>query len=513
MMTIETHSVHNLLAGMLFDPSILNEQVVKGINQDSRDANEGDLFLLLAKNAMQRVVHLEEVTEVGVAVVLFERSQPLTEQEVVLLKQANIVAYPIKKLAMKSSEIAARFYGHPSLALTVIAVTGTNGKTSVSQFIAQALGVLELPCGVMGTLGAGHIDSLSPTGMTTPDPVSVQRILADFCQQGLKYAVIEASSHALVQGRLDSVAIDVAVLTNISRDHLDYHGTMEAYSLAKQGLFELPSVKAVVFNSDDNLGQTLKNILAEKTGVEIISYSSDVKAHDSATLKAMQCELTPAGLNFNINNTSVHSPLLGGFNIDNLLASIGSLTAVGISTEQAIEAVNQCHAVVGRMQLISSVKYANVVVDFAHTPDALKQALTSLQEHQSSTGNIWCVFGCGGDRDLGKRAEMGQVAELNTTRLVLTDDNPRNESPQKIVSDILSGISMPHEVTVEHDRRAAIRYAITHAHHDDIILVAGKGHENYQEIMGVKYPLSDVEIVNELFALNHEFHYASVGGH
>lgn len=510
-MITEARSIHNLLVGMLADPSILIEHLVTGINQDSRDANGGDLFLLLAKDMQQRIGHLKQVIDADVAIILFEQSQPLTQQEIVLLKHTHIMAYPIKQLAMKGSEIAARFYGHPSLALTVIAVTGTNGKTSVSQFIAQALEGLELPCGVMGTLGAGRIGSLFSTGMTTPDPISVQRILADFCQQGLKYAVIEASSHALVQGRLESVAIDVAVLTNISRDHLDYHRTMEAYSLAKQHLFELPSVKTVVINRADDLGQALIEILVDKTHVETISYSSEVEHHDSVTLGATECELTQAGLNFKINNSSIYSQVLGLFNIDNLLASMGSLIAVGISAEQAIESINQCHAVTGRMQLIVSNEYANVVVDFAHTPDALKQALTSLREHQSSAGNLWCIFGCGGDRDSGKRAEMGQIAELNATRLVVTDDNPRSESPQTIVNDILSGMKTPKKVMIEHDRRLAINYAITHAHHDDIILVAGKGHENYQEIQGVKYPLSDIEIVNDLFSMNCGLHHTSIG--
>lgn len=500
MMISNNHSLPMLLAGMLSDPSDLAEVVVNGISLDSRDVETGYVFLSLAKDKQQRENNLSEAVSAGISVVLHDAQQRLTEQESLLLEQADIDVYSIKNLADKAGEIAARFYGHPSLALTVIAITGTNGKTSVSQFIAQALESLDHACGVIGTLGIGRVGNLQYTGMTTPDPISVQRILADFCQQGIQYAVIEASSHALEQGRLNSITVDVAVLTNLSRDHLDYHGDMAGYAAAKSKLFDFSSVKSAVINSADSLGKTLIKALAERDNVEVMTY--DCSEGGKADFQVTNSKLNSNGMSFTLNSNfgsaKVDSQLLGQFNTENLLASLASLIAVNIPFEQAVAAIKQCHAVDGRMESYGGNNQVNVVIDFSHTPDALTQALKSLHAHIPAMGKLWCVFGCGGDRDTGKRAEMGHAAEEYADKVIITDDNPRSEEPDLIVRDILQGIAKPESVLIEHDRKLAITHAITHAKAVDIVLIAGKGHEQYQEIQGVKFPFSDSEIVIEM---------------
>ena len=492
---IDNKLLSELLVGMLADPSILEEINVSGISLDSRQVHVGGLFFSLAKDAEQRVHNLKQALSLGVAVILFDKAQVATEEESRLLTNAQ--AYPVRNLSDKTGEIAARFYGHPSLALTVIAVTGTNGKTSVSQFIAQALESLDKPCGVIGTLGFGRKNKLQNTGMTTPDSVTIQEVLASLCQQGIKYVVIEASSHALAQGRLNSVAIDVAVLTNLSRDHLDYHHNMTEYAAVKSQLFEFSSVKTVVLNSADELGQKLIAKLSERNNVNVLTYSSQPEF--SAMFEITDKHIAIEGLRFNLINkqfsSAINSPLLGAFNIDNLLAAFTSLAAIDVSFDDASSAINQCHSVDGRMQNHSEALQANVVVDFAHTPDALTQALQSLRAYLPEGGKLWCVFGCGGDRDTGKRALMGYSADRYADYLVLTDDNPRSESGAVIVGDVLAGISEQEKVHIEHDRKLAITYAISNAKPLDIILVAGKGHEQYQDIMGVKQPFSDADVV------------------
>ncbi|MBL1320309.1 MAG: UDP-N-acetylmuramoyl-L-alanyl-D-glutamate--2,6-diaminopimelate ligase [Methylophaga sp.] len=503
MITVNKQSLNSLLAGMLIDPSVLENIDVSGISLDSRQVQAGGLFLSLSADDSQRLTYLEQAISSGVSVVLYEQSDDLTSNEITALAKENIAAYAIRNLADKAGEIAARFYGHPSLALTVIAVTGTNGKTSVSQFIAQSLELLGLPCGIVGTLGVGRLNQLVNTGMTTPDPVTLQSVLAGFCQQDIKYAIIEASSHALQQGRLNSITIDVAVLTNLTRDHLDYHKNMDDYAAAKAHLFSFQSLKTAIINCDDDFGQTLIASLSNTEGLNVWSYSRE---DEKATFYARNSQATQQGIEFDIESeygsATINSPLLGRFNIDNLLATTASLFAIDIPLEDITRVIKKCHSVNGRMESYGNEQQAQIVVDFAHTPDALTQALSSLRAHVPAKGKLWCVFGCGGDRDVGKRAEMGRCAEQNADRVVLTDDNPRSENSAEIVSDVLSGMTAPENVYIEHDRKLAISYAIAHATSNDIVLVAGKGHEQYQETSGVKHPFSDASVVIEMLAAN-----------
>lgn len=506
----KTASLAELLAGLV-DSSMLTASgniTVDAIAMDSRKVSAGGLFLSLAKTLPLRFNYLQQALNLGAKVVIYDAGLALSEAEVDALNQANVLVLPAENLSENVGEIAARFYGKPSLEITVIAVTGTNGKTSVSQFIAQALESLGIACGVIGTLGIGRIDNLLSTGMTTPDPVNLQAVLADLRDQSVKYVVIEASSHALEQGRLNSVEIDVAVLTNLSRDHLDYHNSMTEYAAAKQRLFAFTSLKAVVVNVADAFGKQLLSTLP-KTGLQIHTYSSDELASDinNHHWQANSIKASPQGIQFDLKshlgNDSIQTKLLGRFNVDNILAAIATITIIGISFDDAIKSMANCEPVNGRMQVYGDSEQTHVVVDFAHTPDALAQALLSLKAHLSDGGHLWCVFGCGGDRDTGKRPLMGRTAETYADKVVLTDDNPRSESNLAIVEEILAGIENPQNIHVEHNRQKAIDYAVVNAQPIDIVLVAGKGHEQYQEIAGIKYPFSDAQaVMNSLQAAN-----------
>jgi UDP-N-acetylmuramoyl-L-alanyl-D-glutamate--2,6-diaminopimelate ligase len=476
----------------------LAEIFVADISMDSRNISEQSLFIATARDAKQRDAHIQQAISAGATVVVLDSARPLVGELSAVLQQAKVSYVEVEKLSENVGPIAARFYGEPSQSMRVIAVTGTNGKTSVSQFIAQALESMQIATGVIGTLGCGRVDALTYNAMTTPDPVSVQKTLAEFKQQGLTHVVLEASSHALEQGRLNSVAIDVAVLTNISRDHLDYHGSMENYTAAKARLFAFESLSTAVVNADDVLGQAVLNSFSKTT----IAYSSQQK---DTTLTATDIDLSTDGMAFTVNygqqSASLQLRLLGRFNVDNILASIAVLLACGINFEQAITAIGQCCAVSGRMQAMHQQNKPLVVIDFAHTPDALNQVLQTLRIHLSNNGQLWCVFGCGGDRDTGKRSLMGRIAEQQADWIVITDDNPRSEQPALIVADILSGLEQPESVKIEHDRKAAIEFAIHAASAADIVLVAGKGHENYQEIAGKSYPFSDADVVSQCLAV------------
>lgn len=494
-----------LLVGMLQTPVHRDDLLVRGISMDSRKIKTGYLFLSLAKDLQTRNIHLEMALMSGATVILFEAQQPLSDKEVGLIDQYRVSGFAVRSLATKVGEIAARFYRHPSLSLQVIAVTGTNGKTSVTQFIAQALEACGQQCGVIGTLGVGRVNALQHTGMTTPDPVTLQSALAEMRDQAVKYVVIEASSHALVQGRLNSVSIDCAVYTNLSRDHLDYHANMVEYAAVKQSLFEVTELRNAVINAGDDLGKKILALLDSRSRVKTISYASIAVDNVTAShIQASQIELSVSGLSFSIESDfgddNLSATLLGQFNVDNLLATLGVLLLLDISFEQAMAALSACKSVSGRMESYGNPQQPCVIVDYAHTPDALEKALQSLRSHLKTGGDLWCVFGCGGNRDVGKRSLMGRCAESLADKVILTDDNPRTEDNLQIINDILAGTSQSDKIITQSDRRLAITYAITHAKVDDIVLIAGKGHENYQDIANVRHLFSDAQVVCEVLA-------------
>jgi UDP-N-acetylmuramoyl-L-alanyl-D-glutamate--2,6-diaminopimelate ligase len=377
-----------------------------------------------------------------------------------------------------------------------VGVTGTNGKTSTVQLLAQAWALRGVRAGTVGTLGVGLYGQVQPTGFTTPLVLKLHDLLAQLHEQGAQAVAMEVSSHALDQGRADGVHFDVAVFTNLTRDHLDYHGDMETYGAAKARLFAWPGLKAAAINLDDDYGRRLHAQLPDC--VKPVGLSS--RGVEGATLRADALRLDSAGIAFDlVAGSEVHavqSPLLGRFNVDNLLAVAGALHALGDSVAQIAATLSQLQPIHGRMNRLGGdgVKPL-VVIDYAHTPDALEQALKSLRAHAQA--RLICVFGCGGERDRGKRPQMAAIAEANADVVIVTDDNPRAENGDQIVADILAGFVHPNDIVVQRDRAAAIARAIGEASPDDIVLIAGKGHEPYQEIDGVKHPFDDTEVARD----------------
>ncbi len=421
---------------------------------------------------------------------------------------ARIAAVP--GLKARSAEIAHGFYGEPSAALQVAAVTGTNGKTSTSWWTAQVLEAIGLPCGVVGTLGVGQVKGggVVHTGLTTPDPITLHRTFRDFVRQGLKAAAIEASSIGIEELRLHATHIAVAQFTNFTQDHLDYHGDMAAYWLAKRRLFDWPGLRAAVINLDDDKGADLLRH-AQTRGLD--AWTCRVGgAPGSARLQALDVQHAEGGVRFTVvehsaqgtqevGGVAVQAPVIGTFNVANLLGVIAAARALGGELGVIAKACASLQAVPGRMQLVSAPAGARTelplaVVDYAHTPDALQKALQALRPvAEARGGRLWCVFGCGGDRDPIKRPLMGATADCHADHVVLTSDNPRSESPAFILSQILAGVPGRDEVDVIEDRRAAIAYALSEADARDVVLLAGKGHEATQETAGVKAPFSDID--------------------
>ena len=467
--------------------------VATGIQLDSRLLQNGDLFLACFGNNHDAREFIDEAIEKGVAAVLVESGGEW--QGVRLIKDVAVIA--IDNLTSKLGEIAARFYSHPSQRLSVIGITGTNGKTSCSQFIAQALADSGFSCGTMGTLGYGIYGELKETQLTTPDPVFTQMALAEMAKGGIDPVVMEISSIGLHQRRVKAVKFDTAIFTNLTRDHLDYHESMEEYGNNKKKLFTSEGLGLAIINLDDPYALSIINAIAPS--VDVCTYSLKSSA---ATVYAESLSLTRQGFEARIVTPIgagiVKGKLFGYFNVSNLLAVIATLINYlpkkkAINIEQLCELVSGLSSVDGRMEIIGDHEEITAVVDYAHTPDGLRSALRGLKDHFS--GNIWCVFGCGGNRDKGKRPIMGEIAEAFADRLVIADDNPRNEDGDDIVQHILSGMNKPEEAFIERDRRKAIAYAIMNAEPGDVVVIAGKGHETYQDVGGSRLIFSDANQV------------------
>ena len=469
------------------------DSLLQGLAMDSRDVRPGYLFLACRGLQHHGLEYLDDVIRRGAIAIVYDPA----DAEPYLAGLRRMPAFAIRDLGQRAGVLAARFYADPSAAQRVMAVTGTNGKTSVSLITAQALHELGNPCGVLGTVGYGLYGKLEPPTHTTPDAVHMQRWLAKFRDQRARHVSMEASSHAMDQGRLAGVHVAVAVFTNLTRDHLDYHGDMQAYGAAKQRLFQMPGLAHAVVNLDDQFGRTLVESLPAR--VQITGYTlGDARLPHGRVLRARNLVLHPGGMNFDISGDwgsgHVDSRLLGGFNAANLLAVLGALLAMGIRFTDALHAISRARTVPGRMECFGgSADQPLVVVDYAHTPDALEKALAAAREH--CRGQLWCVFGCGGERDRGKRPEMGRIAGQLADRVIITDDNPRHEDGNRIVDDILAGFEQRDHVQVERDRARAVAMALQDAAPGDVVLVAGKGHEDYQIIDGRNLPYSDRDTV------------------
>jgi UDP-N-acetylmuramoyl-L-alanyl-D-glutamate--2,6-diaminopimelate ligase len=460
---------------------------------DSREVQPGDVFIASGGAAAERDQYVQQAINQGVSAVLVDFEELNTITTAVKTPYSTpIIA--IKQLKQQVGAIAARFYGNPCQQLQMIGVTGTNGKTSTSQFIAQALQQTGIRCGIIGTLGSGFPDHIVPGNLTTPGAIALQQTLADLQQQGASHVTMEASSHSLVQHRVADIPFKVAVFTNLTHDHLDYHGTMENYGQAKRLLFLTPTLEHAVINADDAFGRTLLREFAPR--LSCYAYSIEGRDVSVPTLHARNIRFHSRGLSATIQSPwgegELHSQLLGRFNISNVLATFATLLALGLPFAEILQYLSHLQTVPGRMQCLGGGESPLVVVDYAHTPDALEKALTAVREHCG--GQLWCIFGCGGNRDSAKRPIMAQAAEALSDHVIVTDDNPRWEDPQQITADIWRGFAKPANVLLEHDRKQAIAMAIKQARAGDVVLIAGKGHEPYQQIGEQKLPFSDAEV-------------------
>ena len=501
MMTLtennSTRSVKALL-GDFIERQVDDDMSIKGISADSRLTRPGDLFLAC------KGVNTDGGRYVSHAVDAGARAIAIDTELMDMLPPSQLPIFPIRELHKKLGKIAARFYGYPSRELNLIGVTGTNGKTSITYWLAELYSVIKnRSAGLIGTLGYGKYPALESKVNTTPDAIQLHKLLADFHRDGMDAVFMEVSSHALAQHRVSDVDFNIAVFTNLSQDHLDYHKTMQAYADAKGKLFSFDSLKTAVVNYDDAYGQEIINRLDGK--VDVISYGLTHDDHKGPgeplpLISARVSANKQGGLSLQIcgpwGGAKIDTRVLGSFNAYNLLGVIAVLYALDFSMDDVMEAVKKVSPVPGRMERLGSDEGVAIVIDYAHTPDALENALGSLR--QICEGQLICVFGCGGSRDSAKRKRMGALAERYADRIILTDDNPRDEPAEQIIDDILSGISATTKITVERSRAHAIALAMNHAGRGDWVLVAGKGHERYQDIAGVRYPFSDRQQVREL---------------
>ncbi len=474
-----------MLSELLPDITLDDDVFIRDVTDDSRKVTKGSLYIAIKGQKNDGRQFISEV-ENRAAAILCDRSFPATSTSVPVISVAN--------LKSKRGEIASRFFGEPSKKLTIFAVTGTNGKTSVANFVATAATNLGTQCGVMGTLGVGlpyALDDNQIDRLTTPDPITLQSKLASLLTNGCSMVALEASSHGLSQMRLNGTRIKIAAYTNLSRDHLDYHLTMEAYLNAKRRLMEWPQLELAVLNSDDFHCQEIsKGIQAKK-----IFYGFNSKSD----VVASSIRLHETGMSFKLDSpwgtATLRSNLMGKFNVSNLLAAASVLGALGFDFKDSINFLGRIKNLPGRMHAFYKSSYPSIIVDYAHTPEALRNVLVGIRSH--CAGKIWCVFGCGGDRDRGKRRKMGEIASDLADHLIITNDNPRFEEPQKIANDIIEGIEDNEIYSIELSRGLAIKKAINEAAQGDVILIAGKGHESYQEIYGHKEPFNDLATVEE----------------
>jgi UDP-N-acetylmuramyl-tripeptide synthetase len=465
----------------------LRARVRGSLHADSRKLQAGDGFVAWPGAATDGRQYIAQALAQGATACLAEEqgAQAFGPDD------ERVALYPGLKAA--TGPIASEYFEHPSRALKMVAVTGTNGKTSTAWWLAQALSQGGMRCAMVGTLGIGEPPQVTPTGLTTPDPVLLHSELRRMANDGVQACVMEASSIGIVERRMDGLQLDVAVLTNFTQDHLDYHDSMQAYWQAKAQLFDWPGLKAAVVNVDDAQGQQLHNTLKHRA-LDVWTIGID----NNARLQAFHLQTTATGQQFDVVEgqqvVTVQSPSIGRYNVSNLLGVMAVQRALGVSLQAAAQQCATLLGVPGRLEILGGNNAPLVVVDYAHTPDALDKALLALRDvAQERGGALWCVFGCGGDRDPSKRPMMATVAERSAQHVVITSDNPRSEKPEHIIEQICKGLQRPQAAMVEVNRVVAIAQAVRKAQPPDVVLIAGKGHEPYQEIAGKRYPFSDIE--------------------
>ncbi len=465
-----------------------------GISADSRKVTPGDVFAAWAGLRADGRRFIGDAVARGAAAVLWDDADGFRPDPM-----PAVPALAVSGLRSLAGELADEIYGRPSARLWLAGVTGTNGKTTVSQWLAQALGELGVRCGVIGTLGCGFPGDLEEGVNTTPDAIELHRQLARFCAAGAQAAAMEVSSIGLDQGRVNGARFDVALFTNLSRDHLDYHHSMEAYAAAKARLFDMPGLAHAVINVDDTFGLALARRLLDR-GMDLIAYTRVATNADAVpgarVLLGDALRAAPGGLRFALHwagrRHDLQVRIVAPFNVSNLLAVAGALLARGVEADALIGVLARLTPPEGRMQLVGGVGEPLVVIDYAHSPDALAKVLEAVRDTaQARGGRVVCVFGCGGERDPGKRPLMGEVVSQRADRVVITSDNPRGEDPMKIIEAIAAGARPDVECVV--DRAEAIERAICEAAADDVVVLAGKGHEPYQEVQGRRLPFSDLD--------------------
>jgi UDP-N-acetylmuramoyl-L-alanyl-D-glutamate--2,6-diaminopimelate ligase len=473
------------------------------LESDSRAIRQGDTFVAYPGALADGRNFIAQAIERGANAVIWEAHEFKWNPD------WSVPNLGVSDLRHHAGEIAGQVYGQPSKEIWMVGVTGTNGKTSISHWLARSFSALNRKCALLGTLGNGFPGALSATANTTPDALLVHGLLKEYVQQGAKVTAMEVSSHALTQGRVNGVHFDVALLTNLTRDHLDYHGDMQSYAAAKRRLFDWASLKFAALNLDDAFGAELAEQLQDAE-VEVIGYGMNddaLKLAERLGIRAVYGNLShmdAQGLTLQLHTSwgsaALQSKLIGRFNASNLLGALAVLLASDVVIDDAVRELGLQKAVAGRMQTLGGKGSPAVVVDYAHTPDALEKVLHTLREvTEPSGGKVICVFGCGGDRDRGKRQMMGTVVSRFADVRIVTSDNPRNEEPRDIIDAILQG--MHGDYLVIEDRAKAIAAAIEKASRNDTVLIAGKGHEDYQEIRGVKHPFSDSEIAHRALSM------------
>ncbi|OGT53087.1 MAG: UDP-N-acetylmuramoyl-L-alanyl-D-glutamate--2,6-diaminopimelate ligase [Gammaproteobacteria bacterium RIFCSPHIGHO2_12_FULL_42_13] len=476
-----------LLQDILTIPAEIDRDIA-GISLDSRLVKSGYLFIASQGHTLDGRQYITQAFANGACAVIQDAESTQDDNPI------PVIAIP--QLQGKLTQIAAKFFHYPAKSLRIIGVTGTNGKTSCSHFIASVLQKLHIPCGIIGTIGIGFHNQLQPALLTTPDVVSLQNYFREFVNKGAKAIAMEVSSHGIAQGRVKDIDFDIGIFTNLTRDHLDYHGSMEAYAAVKQSFLTNPATHRVVINADDALGMHCIELLAGEKPV----FAYSLKKPVAPTVPYLYTD----GIVFNDGGIQaiVYSPwgmgkltlpLIGEFNLSNALAVLAALCMCDIPFATALEQLSTLQSVAGRMQLLGGGLKPTVVVDYSHTPDALEKVLATLRAH--CQGRLFCLFGCGGDRDRGKRPQMARVAEQWADRIVVTNDNPRHEKPEDILADILPGFNCPERVQVQLDRSKAIQDIIESAASGDWVLIAGKGAELYQQVGDVKTHFSDAEQV------------------
>ncbi|EIC86503.1 UDP-N-acetylmuramoyl-L-alanyl-D-glutamate--2,6-diaminopimelate ligase [Serratia sp. M24T3] len=479
-------NLRDLLAPWVSDAP---QTVLKDMALDSRIAAAGDLFVAISGHTSDGRHYIPQAIAQGVSAVVAE-AQGQAEHGSISVKHGVPVIY-LQNLNLLLSEIAGRFYQQPGAALRLVGVTGTNGKTTTTQLLAQWSQMLGETSAVMGTVGNGLLNHVVPAENTTGSAVQVQQILRDLVQQGATFAAMEVSSHGLVQHRVAALPFAAAAFTNLSRDHLDYHGDMQNYEEAKWQLFSTHNSEQKIINADDTVGQRW---LAQLPDAVAVSMENKLPAGwKGRWLSASSVNYHDKGATVELDSSwgkgILESRLMGAFNVSNLLVALGTLLSLGYSFDELLQTAPQLQPVCGRMEVFHAPGRPTVVVDYAHTPDALEKALAAARLH--CTGQLWCVFGCGGDRDKGKRPLMGGIAEQYADRVVITDDNPRSEDPRAIINDILSGLLDAGRALAVSGRAEAVTSAIMQAGENDVVLIAGKGHEDYQLVGNQRFDYSD----------------------